>query len=451
MKIIIAGAGKIGSSIARLLNSEGHDVTLIDNNREAITRIADEMDVICLEGSATNSDVLLEAGASEADLVVAATEKDEINMICGITARKLGTKNVIARIRDHEYLNKVDFLREAFGLNMIVNPEYECAKEISRILRFPGTGRLDAFSKGSVEIAAMKVETGDKLDGKQLKELPQSFGAKVLVSIVERNNEAYIPNGSFTLKAGDKLSVTGTAKELKKFFAVTGYYKKPVRTVLIMGGGRVSIYLAGLLNEVGIKVTIIERNRELCEKLCELMPEARIICGDATRSEVLYEEGINSTDAFVALSGDDGNNIITSMFVKSCPVDKIITKVSHTQYPEVINATGLDTIVSPQTTVAQQLARYVRAMSDSADGSMETLYKLADEKAEAIEFIIGGDSRCNYKPLKELRLKQNVLIAFVIRGKNSIIPDGETALQPGDHAIISAKAGKIKSLDDILA
>lgn len=450
MKIIIAGAGKIGSSIARQLNSEGHDLTLIDSNREAISKISDELDVICLEGNATNSDVLREAGADSADLVVAATEKDEINMICGISARKLGTDNVIARIRDPEYLNKTEFLREAFGLNMIVNPEYECAKEISRILRFPGTARLDAFSKGSVEIAGMKVEKGDKLDGKQLKELSLSFGARVLVSIVERDGEAHIPNGNFKLAEGDKLSVTGTAKELRKFFIATGYYKKPVKTVMIMGGGRISLYLARILNEVGIQVTIIDKDREQCEKLTELMPEARVIYGDATQSEVLYEEGINSTDAFVALSGDDGNNIITSMFVKNCPVDKIITKVSHSQYPEVIKASGLDTIVSPQSIVAQQLARYVRAMSNSADGSMETLYKLADEKAEAIEFIIGEDAKVNGKPLKELGLKQNTLIAAVIRGKTIIMPNGETVLQPGDHAVICAKAGVIKGIDDIL-
>ena len=450
MKIIIAGAGKIGSAMAEVLSSEGHDVTVIDNSSETISHVSDMMDVICLEGSAANSDVLIAAGAEDADLLIAATEKDEINMICGVSARKLGTRHVISRIRDTEYLSKREFLREAFGLDMIVNPEYECAKEISRILRFPGSSRVDAFSKGSVEIAEVNVIPGDKLEGIQLKDMAGKFGAKVLVSVVERGSEAIIPNGLFELRKGDILSVTGTANELRKFFVSTGKYKKPVKSVVIMGGGRISVYLCRILLESGISVCVIERDRELCELLSSLLPGASIIYGDATRSEVLYEEGINSADAFVALSGDDANNIITSMFVSHCPVDKIITKVSHSQYPEVIAASGLETVVTPQKIVAQQLARYVRAMSNSEGSSMETLYSLAGGKAEALEFIVGESALCINKPLKELKIRPNTIIAALIRDGKSIIPDGETSIRPGDHAIITAPAGVYHNIDEII-
>ena len=451
MKIVVAGAGKIGSTIAEALIKEGHEVTLIDNNREIVSHISDEMDVICIEGSAADPDILSTAGVPTSDLVVAATEKDEVNMICAVASRKLGARNVIARIRDPEYINSRDFIRDAFGINLIVNPELECAREISRVLRFPGTARIDAFSKGNVEIALLKVENGDRLAGLKLCELPKAFGSKVLVSAVERGKDVFIPNGGFELKTGDRLSVTGAAKELRKFFTATGYYKKPVKNVMIMGGSKIAVYLSGILQESGIKVTIIERDRARCDVLGESLPEVEIIYGDATRSEVLFEEGINSADAFVALSGDDGNNIITSMFVSSCPVEKIVTKVSHRQYPKVIESSGLDCIIAPQDTVAQELARYVRAMGNSRNGSMETLYKLADGKAEAIEFVVGDSAKCIGVPLRELKLKPNIIVAAIIRGRNTLVPNGDAVLKSGDHAIISALAGEIENIDDILA
>ena len=320
MKVIIAGAGKSGYSVAQTLAAEGHDVTVIDKDSAVIDSISNALDVICVEGSITNPETLIEAGAEDADLLMAAARSDEVNMVCGIASRKLGTKHVIARIRDSEYLSQTECLRETLGLSVIVNPEYECAKEISRILRFPGAVRVDSFSKGSVEIMEHRVVVGDKLDGVMLKDLGSLFGATVLVSVVERDGEAIIPNGLFTLKAGDRLSVTGASRELRRFFTALGLYKKPVRSVMIMGGGRIAAHLAKLLIESSIGVTIMEVDRGRCDDLCDLGPDARIICGDATSSDVLLEEGIKSYDAFVALTGDDGDNIITSMYVKSCGV-----------------------------------------------------------------------------------------------------------------------------------
>ena len=450
MKIIIAGAGKVGSSVAGILANEGHDITVIDRRPDIISNISSNLDVICVQGSATNSRTLLEAGAAEADLVLAATRNDEINMVCGISARKLGTKHVIARIRDTAYMHETEFLREALGLSAIVNPEYECAREISRILRFPSANRVDTFAKGSAELIDHRVLPGSKLCGKQLKELPQAFGAKVLVGVVEREGEAISPNGDFTIKENDRLSVTGASKELRKFFTATGEYRKPVKKVMIMGGGRIAIYLAKLLIEVGISVTIVELSREVCRALSEELPQARIINADASSGDVLQEEGLEHMDAFVALTGDDGSNIITSIYAKKCNVGKIIVKVNREYYSDILSSAGIESVVTPRVIVSQQLARYVRAMSNSMGSSMETLYRLADGKVEALEFIVSENSVCTGKPLKELALKTNIIVAAIVRGKHTIIPDGSTDIRPGDHAIIIAKAGHLKELDAIV-
>ena len=450
MKIIIAGAGKIGYSVADILTAEGHDITVIDNDSATIDNLSNNLDVICVEGSATNSETLLEAGAAEADLLMAATRSDETNMVCGISARKLGTKHVIARIRDTAYLRQTDFLREALGLSVIVNPEFECAKEISRMLRFPSAIRVDTFSKGSAEMIEHRVREGGRLNGMQLKQLPQHFDAKVLVGVVERGGEAIIPNGDFTLQSGDLLSITGSDKELRKFFIATGQYKKPVRRVMIMGGGRIAVYLTRILLESGMDVTVVEADRDRCDELCDLIPLANIIHGDATRSEVLLEEGILTADAFVALTGDDGDNIITSMYAKHMNVGKIVVKVNREYYDRILDSAGLDSVVAPKALVAQQLASYVRAMSNSMGSSMETLYKLADGKVEVLEFKVAEGSAVIGVPLKTLKLKPNIIISAIVRGNRTILPGGDTKICAGDHAVVVAKAGRLKALDDIV-
>ena len=450
MKIIIAGAGRIGSSLAEVLSQEGHDITIIDRDEETISHVSNDIDVICLEGNATNPDVLTEAGAKDADLLIAATEQDEVNMVCGISARKLGTKHVVARVRDTEYLGKTEFLREALGISLLVNPEFSCAKEISRILRFPSASRIDAFSKGSLEIVEHKVAPGGQLDGVPLKDLQKISGAKVLVSLAEREGKAIIPKGDFTVKGGDMLSITGISSELRRFFMAVGAYKRPVRNVMITGGGRISVYLARILQENGISATVIEEDRKRCEKLCELIPDAKIICGKASKSDVLLEEGIRTTDGFVALLGDDGDNIITSIYARHCTDGKIVTCINHEHFAEILGDKELDSIVIPKKIIVQQITRYVRAMSNSMGSSMETLYKLADGKAEALEFRVTTEAKCIGVPIRELRLKPNVLIAAVIRGGKSIIPDGSTEIKAGDHAVIVTEAGWLETIDGIM-
>ena len=450
MKIIIAGAGRIGGSLAEALSREGHDVTVIDRDVETLTHISNDLDVICLEGSATDPDVLKEAGAGEAQLLIAATEQDEVNMVCGISAIKLGTGHVVARVRDTGYLGKTEFLRDALGISQLFNPEYECAKEVSRILRFPSAARVDAFSKGSLEIVEHRVQPGSALDGLALHELQKRFGAKVLVSLAERDGKAIIPGGDFVLQPGDALSIMGASGEMRRFFMAAGAYIRPVRDVMIIGGGRSGTYLAGILLENGIKVSLVERSRERCEELCEILPEARIICGNSSRSEVLLEEGLQDADGCVAIEKDDADNIITSIYARHCGVAKVVTRIHHEHFAEIFTGQELDSIVIPKKIVVQQITRYVRAMSNSAGGSMETLYKLADGKAEAMEFVVNEEAKCTGVPLREMKLIPNVLIAAIIRKGKSLVADGNTEIRVNDHVILVAEAGKIKTINDIM-
>ncbi len=451
MKIIIAGTGKIGRSVASTLSEEGNDVTVIDLDPETIAQVSNDLDVICAEGNAADPEVLREVGADKADLVVAVTEKDEVNMVCGIAARKLGAQHVIARIRDPRYLHQVEFLREAMGLSKIINPEYECAKEISRILRFPGASRVDSFSKGSVEIVEHRIPERGTLNGIALRELNARFGSRVLVALIERDGAALIPNGNTILQSGDRLSITGSTKELRRFFMAIGEYKRPVRNVMIMGGGRTAVYLTRLLLDSSMDVTVVERDRARCDELCDLVPKAHIVCGDATYGDVLQEDGIAVADGFVALTGDDGDNIITSLYARSCEVEKIVTKVNREHFTEILLNSGLDSIVSPKELVAMQLARYVRGLSGSVDSSsVETLYRLMDGRVEVLEFQVRENSACVRVPLRELRLRENVLISALIRGTKTILPDGSTEILPGDHAIVVTTAGRLRQLDEIL-
>lgn len=450
MKIIIAGAGRIGGTLAEVLCDEGHDITVIDNDPDTIEHISVDADVICILGSATDSDVLSEAGAEKADLLIAATQSDEVNLVCGISSKKLGTKHVIARVRDPQYLGKAEFLQNTFGITLAVNPELECAKEISRILRFPGASRVDSFSKGSAEIVEHRITAGGPLDGLALKDLYPKFGAKILISLVERNGDAVIPNGQFVLKGEDRLSITGAPNELKKFFTATGAYKKPVKTVIIMGGGRISVYLSRILCDSGMSVSVIEIDRDRCDDLCQLLPDVRIIFGDATKSDVLLEEKVGSSDAFVALTGDDGKNIITSMYASSCGAGKTIVKVNHEHFAGMIYESPLSSIIVPKDVVTEQIIKYVRALSNSSESSsIETLYKLADGSAEAIEFRIPEDSVLTGIPLKDLKLKKDVLIAGITRENKFIVPDGSSVIYPGDNAVVVTASGWLKEFDEI--
>ena len=440
----------VGTSIARGLENEGHDITIIDRDPAAVDTASNELDVICVLGSAANPETLREAGTDSADVFMAVTQTDEVNMICALAAGRIGAKHIVARIRDPEYLKQSEFLREAFGLSVIVNPEFECAKEISRIIRFPSAVRVETFSKGSAEIIDYRVAAGSALDGVSLRELGSRYGTKVLVGVVERGEEAMIPRGDFVLRSGDRLSLMGSAREMRRFFASVGQRNRRIKDVMIAGGGRISVYLTRMLTESGIGVTVIERSRERCDRLCDLIPDARVICGNAMSDEVLLEEGIRGADAFVALTGDDGDNIVSAMYAKRCGVAKTVVKVNLRHFSGMFDDSG-DSMVTPREIVSQQIISYVRALDNSASSScIETLHKVAGGRIEAMEFKVGEGARCLGTPLKDLALRRDVLVSAVIRGRETVIPNGSTVIEPGDHAVVVAPAGEIKDINDIM-
>ncbi len=450
MKIIIAGAGRIGLVLTKVLSEEGHDITLIDENADTIYHASNTYDIICVEGNATISETLIEAGARTADILIAATQKDEVNMVCGISAKKLGTKEVIVRVRETEYMNQSEFLRDALGISFIINPEYECAKEISRILRFPSAARVEVFSKSSTELVEHRVREKGKLDGVQLKDLEHLFKAKVLVGIVKRGEEVFVPNGDFVLKGGDTLEITGQSGEVRKFFISAGEYRRPIKDAIIMGGGRISVYLAGLLIDSDIDVTVIEMDRAQCERFCEIVPKAHVICADGTSNEVLLEENIKNVGGFVALTGDDGDNIVTSLYAAKCGVEKIVTKVNRDHYSDIIEKSILESLVTPKNVIAQQIARYVRAMDNSKGSGMESLYRIADGKAEALEFKVSAGAKCIGIPLKDLKIRKDMIIAAIIHGSKARIPNGSSVIEEGDHVIIITAAGRLNDIDSIV-
>ena len=451
LKIIVAGAGKVGYTVAEQLADEGHDITIIDSNPDKINHVSNDLDVISIEGNGASIDLLEEAGVRTADMLIAATGQDEINMICCMAARRLGTKYTVARIRNPEYLSQSEFLRETLGLSMAINPDLEAAAEISRILQFPSAARVETFSHGRVDLGTYNIPHDSKLGGMPLRHISDKFRAKVLVCAVERGEDVCIPNGKYILHTDDRISIAGSQPELRSFFMNSGAYKKPVSSVIIMGGSRIAIYLTKLLTAAGISVTIIERNLEKCDHLAETLPKARIIQGDATRRDVLMEEGLKNADAFVALSGYDEDNIIISMYAATLGVSKVVTKINEEHFSEMLDNTNLDCLVCPKLLVAQQITRYVRAMQNSMGSSVETLYRLVDRRVEALEFIVGESSRCAGKTLKELELKPGILIASVIREGKSAIPDGSTVISPGDRAIVVTTTSGLKDLDSILA
>ena len=450
MKILIAGAGRIGSAVAAALAVEGHDITIIEQSQEVVSSVSNALDVITIVGSAANPETLQDAGAADADLVIAATQYDEINMICGITAGKLGAKYVIARIRDPQYLASREFFHNSLGISMIINPEQACAAEISRILRFPGADQVDTFADGRVEMARVRIAEDSELAGLSLKDLPSRYRAKVLVCIAERDGKAIIPNGDFVITPNDRITIAGTPREMRRFFIPAGLYRRPIRSAMLMGGSRIALYLARNMLDNNIDVTILERDRNRCDELSEQVPGANIIWGDASRTDILLEEGLAETDAFLSLSGDDGSNIVASLSAKSCHVPKIITKINRTDLSEILAATGLEIIVNSRELVVEQITRCARAMMESVGSSMETLYRMADGKVEALEFLVNEDSRCADIRLRDLKLKPNVLICAINRGGDILIPGGNDRILPGDRVILVALTGRCSTLDDMM-
>lgn len=448
MFIIVAGGGKMGSTVVELLTEEGHDVTLIDTNSHVVEEAIDKWDITGIVGNAATCEVQKEAGAEHADLLIAATPQDELNLLACLVAGKLGCRNTIARVRNPEYASQMQFLRE-LGISMAVNPEFETAREISRILRVPEAIKVDSFAGGRADIIEVRIGEGSPLAGMPIRQISEKHKIRVLVCAVEREEFVTIPDGEFRLKYGDKIYVTGTAEYLLRFFRTFKLIRDKIRNVMIVGGGKVSFYLARQLDKMNMNVKIVERDFSRCAFLSEKLPKGvTVICGDGLDQNVLLEEGLEDSDAFASMTGMDEENIIVSLYAKSKGIDKIVTKVNR-NFGEMVGELGLESTVCPRQVVANHIVRYVRAMQNREGSTVRTLYKLVGNSVEALEFSIDEDASYLGKPLRELRIRKNILIGCIVHDGAPKIPDGNDCMQLGDSVVVVAAGGRLKALGDI--
>ena len=452
MKIIIIGNGKVGFTLAKQLSGEDHDLVLIDHNAEAL-RVADStLDIMCLDGSGASIQILRTAGVREAELVVAVTGSDELNIVCCLIAKKLGARHTVARIRSPEYFREANLLKREIGLNMIINPEYAAAQEISRLLRVPSAFSVETFARGLVEMIGFPIQESDGLAGLSLfeynKRNPNNRG--VLMCAAIRGDEVYVPNGRFVPQVGDKAYVIGSQQEIVQFFQNLGRDSGRLRQITVLGGRRIATYLTWAVEKVGIKVRIVEQSGEKCLALAEKLPKALIIQGDGTSSELIDEEDLLDTDAFIALTNRDEENLLMAMTAQRHGVKKVIAKMTRPNYIEMIREFGVDSVISPKDITANQISAYVRAMARSQGSAVENLYKLLGGAIEAVEFTATETTRFLDTPLKDLRLKPGMLVAAIAREGKTIIPDGSTSIHAGDKVIVMAKSLFLQDLDEIL-
>ncbi|MBR4099890.1 MAG: Trk system potassium transporter TrkA [Clostridia bacterium] len=451
MKIIINGCGKIGKTILASLVAEGHDVVAIDNNPQVLTEITNIYDVMGVCGNGTDSDVLLEAGVDKVELVVSMTGSDELNMLSCYLAKKLGAKYTIARIRNPEYNDKsLSFMREQLDISLTLNPELITSGELFNLLKLPSAAKVETFSVRNFEIVEIKLKPDSPFDGLKIMDLRNKFKAKFLISAVRRGEDAYIPDGNFVLESGDRICISATTIEIIRLMKEIGIQQNPAKKIMIFGGGKLAFYLAKKLSEGNNTVTIIEKQIDVCERLCEALPKVTVVNADGTDQEVLLEEGLLSVDAFVSLTGMDEQNILMSAYAQTKGVPKVITKINREALMPMAESWGLDTVVSPKMTVSNILVQYARALENSQGSSVETLYKLMDDKVEVLEFIVKEDFQNNNIRFKDLSLKPNTLVAGIIRNRKTIIPTGDDMFLPLDKVIILAANQRINKLSDIL-
>lgn len=448
MNIIVIGGGKVGRRLVEDFDREGHNVVLVDIRPQIADKVQNDFDVMGLCGSGTDVEILLEAGMKSCDLALCVTDSDEINALCGIMSKKLGAKFCVARIRNRQYSKQMAFMRDELGINLIVNPEYYAADEIARMIRFPAAIKTETFAKGRIELAEFKVP--ELLKDRPIYELYRKHKLKMLICAVARGSEVVIPSGDFILHEGDRIHVTASHADMAKFMKLAGLDNQRLKTVLIIGGGRISFYLAKQLIESGMKVKVIEQNEERCLELSENIPKLSVICGDGTDRDLLDEEGIEDFDAFVSLTGIDEENIVISMYARMKEVDKVITKVNRISFAQMLDATGIDSIVTPKDITANVILGYVRALSEARGYSeVVSLYRIVNNNAEAVEFRVSQQSELTAKPLKDIKFKDNVLIAAIVSKNKSYIPDGSSQIEVGDIVIV-VTTRKLQSLEDIL-
>ena len=451
LRIIIVGCGKVGRTLVEQLGQEGHDITIVDRDGQKAQALANLYDIMGVQGNGASYGVLKEAGIETADLLIAVTQSDELNLLCCTVGKQVANCAAIARVRTPDYSREVGYLREKLGLAMIINPEMEAAAEAARILYLPTALEIDSFAHGQADLIKFKVPEGNVLDGMNLITLGQRIAPDILICAAERDGKVIIPRGQYIIRAGDILSFAASRAVGKKFLEDIGFKTNRVRNAMLIGGGRAAYYLARQLLSMGIQVKIIEISRERCEELSILLPKAVIINGDGTSEELLREEGIERAEAVVALTGIDEENILLTLFARRVSQAKTITKINRITFQDVINNLDLGSVIYPKYITAEAIIRYVRAMRESMDSNIETLYHMFDHRAEAVEFRVDAPSGVTDIPLKDLRLKDSLLVCAIYREGRVRIPNGQDSIQVGDTIMVVTTHTGFSDIRDILA
>lgn len=451
MKIIIIGCGKVGFALAEELTHENHDVTVIDVSARRLQEVEDDLDALQIVGNGSSIGTLIEAGVNDADLLIAVTGSDELNLLCCLIAKKQGNCQTVARVRNPIYNKEIDFIKQSLGISMIINPEMAAAVEIARLLRFPSAIKIDTFAKGKVELLKFRIKPEFKLDQIPIYELPARAKCDILVSGVERGEEAYIPNGNFVLQNGDLVSIIASPRNAAAFFSNIGLKTNQVKNCMMVGGGTIAIYLAKQLLDMKIRVVIIDKSLERCEKLAEILPEAMIVHGDGTNKKLLKEENLENAEAFVTLTNMDEENILLALFARENSKAKLVTKVNRISFDNIIDQLDLGSVIYPKYITTDYILQYIRAMQNSIGSNVETLYHILDNKAEALEFCICENSPVVDIALKDLKLKSNLLIGCIHRKGKVMIPRGNDCIKVGDTVIVVTTQKGLGDIRDILA
>lgn len=451
MNIIIIGCGKVGLTLADQLRQEDHTITLVDTDPERLEDAVNSMDVQVVLGNGTSLSTLAEAGIQDADLLIAVTDQDELNMLACLIGRKAGGCLTIARVRNPSYYQDINYIKEELGLAMVINPEMAAAQDIFRLLQIPSALDVDTFDKGKVNMIRFKLQQDSPLCGKNMMAVNNMLGGKMLVCIRDRGGEIVIPNGTTDLQAGDVISVVIPMAEIAAVLHRLEQQQRPIRSVMISGGGSTSVYLARLLLDAGIDVKIIEADYARCDELAERLPRAKIIHGDSTDKQLLQEEGLRSAEAFVCLTGLDEENIMLALYAEKVSRAKVITKIGRIDFEEVIADLSLGSVVYPKNITAETIVRYVRAMENASGNNVETLYRIMDGRVEAMEFVVRPGSRDIVGvPLRQLELKKNLLVCSINRGGRIITPGGQDIIQIGDIVVVVTTHKGIRDLKDIV-
>ncbi len=450
LNIIIVGGGKVGLTLIERLSQEGHDITLIDKNAQKIQEATTLYDVMGFVGNGASYSVQMDAGIENADLIIAVTSSDELNLLCCTVAKQVANCDAIARVRTPDYAREVGYLQDKLGLAMIINPELEAAREAAKILQLPTALKVSTFAHNQAEMVKIRMPEGNILTQKPIFELDRKLLNNILICGIERDGEVFIPSGSSQLHGGDKVSFVGSRATIKAFLERIGFKTKSVKNTMIIGGGKVAYYLAKELLYNDIQVKIIENDRARCEELSVLLPDAIIINGDGTDQELLKEEGIEYIDSFVPLTGFDEENMLLTLYAKQVGNAKVITKINRITFRDVINSLDLGSVIYPRYITTEAIVAYVRAKADSRNRDIETLYHMFNSRVEAIEFNISEESGVTGIPLKDLPLKKSLLISFINRNGTIIIPSGMDCIHVGDTVMIVTTHLGFSNIQDIL-